>query len=104
MTSRFREVKLSDVFEAFVEADQEDIAELRELWKKNLPGLPLPSNEQFQRWLSPTYGDCEPLLYAMNKAARRMRFHKWNDPLHHVSWISAVSLAHWKEKQHKVAA
>jgi hypothetical protein len=100
--ARFNEVKLSDLYTAFVDADDwdEKIAELRELWQRQLPGLPLPDDDQFKRWLRPTYGDAEPLVYAMARGARRMRFNAWRDPLHATAWISSVSLARWNEKRH----
>ena len=87
----------SDLFDAFVEAEDwdEKIAQLTALRRKQLPPLPVPDENQFRRWLRPSFGDCEPLRCAINKAARRKN--RWNDPLHHLSWISAVALARWNE-------
>jgi hypothetical protein len=96
MTAERKIPKLSikSIYNAFLEADKrpEIVRELSDLWRQELPGLPVPSDEQFERWLRPSYGDPKPLVFAMGRAARRMRFFAWNDPTHHLRWISAVSL------------
>jgi hypothetical protein len=100
-----RKLARVDVFKKFMDADirESKITELKKLWQRELPGLPLPDDAQFARWLRPTLGDPRPLAFAIGAAAQRMRFQKWRDPLHHVSWISSVALSFYNGNQRKAA-
>jgi len=77
------------------------VAELQELWKRELPGLPVPDEKQFQRWLRGTR-DPSALVYALTQAQRRMVRQRWGDADHHISYISAINnrrLAEMRQQQ-----
>jgi hypothetical protein len=66
------------------------VVELQQLWKRELPGLPVPDEKQFQRWLR---GNRDPsaLVYAMTQAQRRMARQSWGDETHCIAYISSVN-------------
>ena len=86
--------KVSDeMWSKFMNAGQERdglVTELQELWKTELPGLPLPGETQFQRWLRGSRNP-EALVFAMTQAKRRMARESWGDENHHISFISSVN-------------
>ena len=97
-----KKVRMIDVYNKFLGLGKQTeavVSELRELWKTTLPSLPVPSDEQFDRWLRPSNGDPEYLIYAMAQGARRLTFKPFNDPRHHTQFISAVALKYLNERK-----
>lgn len=95
-----RKVRMVDIYSKFVGLGKQTeavVSELRELWKTTLPSLPVPSDEQFDRWLRPSNGEPEHLIYAMAQAARRLTGKPFNDPQHHLQFVSAVALRYLNE-------
>jgi hypothetical protein len=86
--------KLTDeMWEQFTRSGEDRdrlVVELQELWKRELPSLPVPDERQFQRWLRGRT-DPDALIYAMVQAKRRMVRHSWTDPTHHILFISSVN-------------
>jgi hypothetical protein len=71
------------------------IPELEAYWREHLPSIPLPDYGQFHQWLHIHQLDVEPLRHAIRAAERRLiRGTKFNDPQHHLQYLSAVALAY----------
>ncbi len=97
-----RKVRMVDIYNKFMGLGKQTevvVSELRELWKTTLPTLPVPSDEQFDRWLRQSFGDPEPLIYAMAQAARRLLWRPFNDSQHHLQFVSAVALAYLNDER-----
>jgi hypothetical protein len=99
MKSEARMVDLYNKFMGLGKQTEAVVSELRELWKTTLPSLPVPSDEQFDRWLRPSDGDPEHLIYGMAQCARRLTCKNFNDPQHHLQFVSAVALAYLNERE-----
>jgi hypothetical protein len=89
-------VRMADIYKKFTLGQQTEdaVSELRELWRTTLPSLPVPADEQFQRWLGQSYGDPEPLIYGMAQAVKRISWRPFNDATHHLAFISSCAIAY----------
>jgi hypothetical protein len=91
-----KKVRMAEIYKKFTQGQQTKhaISELRELWEATLPCLPVPNDEQFDRWLRQSYGDPEPLLYGMAQAAKRLAWRPFNDATHHLAFISSCAIGY----------
>ena len=100
-----RKVRMADIFRKFTHGQQTEdaISELRELWTATLPSLPVPNDEQFDRWLRQSYGNPEPLIYGMAQAVKRLAWRPFNDSQHHLAFISSCAIAYLNAEKGRAA-
>jgi hypothetical protein len=70
---------------------------LEEYWSEQLPSIPKPDRDQFQKWIHIHGYSAEPLRHAIRAAVRRLTRQPFNDEAHPVQFVSAVALHYLKE-------
>jgi hypothetical protein len=73
--------------------------ELETYWDENLPTVPRPGRDQFERWAHVHRYSGEPLRHAIRAAVRRLTRRPFNDAAHPVQFVSAVALHYMNETQ-----
>jgi hypothetical protein len=58
-------------FESAIQKCDAEVAALKELWRRKMPEVLLPSDEQFRLWLK--LHDCGVVRHGINRAARKFQ-------------------------------
>ncbi|SRR5713101_7991042 len=68
-------------------------------WDEQIPTIPRPDRDQFEKWIHIHGYNPEPMRHAIRSAARRLTRKPFNDAQHPVQYLSAVALGYISEQK-----
>ena len=74
-------------------------AELEKYWDEQIPTIPRPNRDQFEKWVHIHSYNAEPLKHAIRSAVRRLIRKPFNDAQHPIQYLSAVALGYINEQK-----
>jgi hypothetical protein len=97
--SNMDKVTKEDIFNKFLAPDMSGaVAELEDFWSRLTPALPKIPIPQWHRWLRCHNGNTAPIRFGLKCASERSRHDQFNDPTHHISYVSARANAYRAER------